>query len=143
MSAADFLDSNVLVYLFDNKDARRRDIAQQLVLGAHDKGTALISFQVVQETLHVLTRKLRPPMRVADAQDVLRDLLAPLWQVHPSPALYAKALALQDSLGFSFYDSLIVAAALQAGCKRLLTEDLQHGQRIEGLRVENPFREAM
>lgn len=142
MSAADFLDSNVLVYLFDNKDARRRDIAQQLVLGAHDKGTALISFQVVQETLHVLTRKLRPPMGMSDAQDVLRDLLAPLWQVHPSPALYAKALALQDSLGFSFYDSLIVAAALQAGCKRLLTEDLQHGQRIEGLRVENPFREA-
>ena len=142
MSAVDFLDSNVLVNLFDNKDARRRDIAQQLVLGAHDKGTALISFQVVQETLHVLTRKLRPPMRVDDAQDVLRDLLTPLWQVHPNPALYAKALALQDSLGFSFYDSLIVAAALQAGCKRLLTEDLQHGQRIEGLRVENPFREV-
>lgn len=90
------------MYLFDNKDARRRDIAQQLVLDAHDKGSALISFQVVQETLHVVTRKLRPPMGMADAQDVLRDLLAPLWQVHPNPALYAKALALQDSLGFSF-----------------------------------------
>lgn len=141
MSGGDFLDSNVLVYLFDGKDARRRRIAEQLLFNAHDRGTALISFQVVQETLHVLTRKMRPPMQSADAQNVLRDLLAPLWQVHPSAALYAKALELQGSLGFSFYDSLIVAAALQAGCKRLLTEDLQHGQRIEGLRVENPFRD--
>lgn len=55
-------------------------------------------------------------------------------------ATYARALALQDRHRFSFYDSLIVAAALEAGCRRLLTEDLQHGQRIEGLRIENPFR---
>ena len=60
--------------------------------------------------------------------------------MQPSAALYARSLGLQSKLGFSFYDSLIVAAALEAGCKRLLSEDLQHGQRIEGLRVENPFK---
>lgn len=52
---------------------------------------------------------------------------------------YARALALQGKLSFGFYDSLIVAAALEAGCRRLLSEDLQHGRRIDGLRVENPF----
>lgn len=56
-----------------------------------------------------------------------------------SAALYVRALKLQASLGFPFYDSLIVAAALEGGCKRLLSEDLQHGQRIDTLRIENPF----
>ena len=66
-------------------------------------------------------------------------VLAPLWRIHPSPALYMRGLSIQERCGFSFYDSLIVAAALEGGCTRLLSEDLQHGQQIDGLRVENPF----
>ena len=57
----------------------------------------------------------------------------------PTPALYRRCLDVQERWKYGFYDSLIVAAALEAGCKRLLSEDLQHGQRIEGLRIENPF----
>jgi predicted nucleic acid-binding protein len=57
----------------------------------------------------------------------------------PSESLYARTLELHGRYRFSFHDSLIIAAALQAGCTRLLTEDLQHGQMIEGLRIENPF----
>ena len=60
----------------------------------------------------------------------------------PSAGLYTQALELKARWKFSFYDSLIVAAALEAGCKRLYSEDLQHGQRIQGLRIENPFRAA-
>lgn len=88
----------------------------------------------------MLTRKLKVPLLPDDAQDFLNQVLQPLWKVQPSAALYTRALGLQKGLSISFYDSLIVAAALQAGCKRLLTEDLRHGQRIEGLRIENPFR---
>ncbi len=140
MSGADFLDSNVLVYLFDPTDARRKGIAEQLVSRAHHEGTAIISFQVVQETLNVLTGKLKPAMSRDDAQMALQNILAPLWRVQPSPALYTRALDQRERCKFSFYDSLIVAAALEAGCARLLSEDLQDGQQIDGLTIENPFR---
>ncbi len=140
MSGADFLDSNVLVYLFDPTDARRRGIAEHLVSRAHHEGTAIVSFQVVQETLNVLTRKLKPAMSREDARLALQSVLAPLCRVQPSLALYTHALDLQERYKFSFYDSLIVAAALEAGCARLLSEDLQHGQRIDGLTIKNPFR---
>ena len=140
MSGADFLDSNILVYLFDPTDARRKGIAEQLVSRAHHEGTAIVSFQVVQETLDVLTRKLKPAMRREDARLALQNILAPLWRIQPSAALYSRALDLQERYKFSFYDSLIVAAALEGGCARLLSEDLQHGQRIEGLTIKNPFR---
>jgi predicted nucleic acid-binding protein len=63
-----------------------------------------------------------------------------LWKINPSRALYQKGLNLQASYQFGFYDSLIIAAALDAGCTRIYSEDLHHGQQIEGLVVENPFR---
>ncbi|MBA3636750.1 MAG: PIN domain-containing protein, partial [Rubrobacteraceae bacterium] len=69
-------------------------------------------------------------------------VLGPLWTVSPSLALYRRTLDLQARYRYSFYDSLIIAAALDAGCTRLYSEDLQDGQRIEGLTVENPFRES-
>ena len=140
MSGVDFLDTNVLVYLFDRDDVRKQGIARQVVQRAVEHGTAVISHQVVQETLHVLTRKIKPPLKADEAQQTLTHVLLPLWRVMPSPALYARALTLQARQGFSFYDSVIVAAALEAGCSRLLSEDLQHGQRIDGLTIENPFR---
>jgi predicted nucleic acid-binding protein len=140
MSAADFLDSNVFVYLFDDAEPNKHQTARRIVAGALTSGTAAISFQVVQETLHVITRKLKVVARPEDAEDFLRQTLVPLWRVQPSAPLYLRGMALTQRYGFSFYDSLIVAAALEAGCQRLLTEDLQHGQRIEGLRIENPFR---
>jgi predicted nucleic acid-binding protein len=136
----DFLDTNVIVYLFDETAPDKHATARLIVTSALDNGSGVVSFQVVQETLNVLTRKLRVVARPADARDFLKETLQPLWTVQPSAALYARALDLKDRLGFAFYDSLIVAAALEAGCKRLLSEDLQHGQRIDGLRIENPFR---
>jgi predicted nucleic acid-binding protein len=136
--SADFVDSNVLVYLFDRGDDRRHGIAEALVARGPTQ-SAVISYQVVQETSNVLTRKIKPAMTRHDAQAVLDDVLAPMWRVQPSQALYSKALDVRSRLGFGFSDSLIVAAALEADCKRLLTEDLQHGQRVGGLRIENPF----
>ena len=99
--------------------------------------TGCISFQVVQETLNVLIRRIETP--VDRLREFLDDILVPLWQVNPTASLYRNAISLQGRHGYSFYDSLIVAAALEAGCTRLFSEDLQHGQRIQGLTIVNPF----
>lgn len=138
--SADFLDTNVLVYLFDETDAAKQAAARDLVQAALNNGSGVISFQVVQETLNVLTRKLKVFARGDDAEFFMQQTLVPMWRVQPSAALYAAALEIRQRLGFGFYDSLIVAAAQEAGCRRLLSDDLQHGQRIGKLRVENPFR---
>ena len=137
--SGDFLDSNIFVYLFDETDERKRDIAGEIVESGLQNNSVIISFQVVQETLNVVTRKLATPMTAEGAKSFMEDVLAPLWRVSPSLALYNRALDVQARYRYSFYDSLIIAAALDAGCDRLYSEDLQGGQRIEGLRVENPF----
>jgi predicted nucleic acid-binding protein len=139
MSGADFLDTHLLVSLVDRRNPAKQAIAQQLVSTALAERSGIISFQVVQETLQALTRKARQVLPAADAGELLHAVLLPLCQVHPTPALYERALQLQAKHAFSFYDSLIVAAALEAGCRRLLTEDLQHGQKVGTLRIENPF----
>lgn len=144
MSGVDFFDSNVLIYLFDRDDARKREVAERLVESAAATGSAVISHQVVQETLHVVTSKVRPALNADEAQRVLVNVLVPLWRVMPSTAMYARALHLRARYRFGFYDSLIVAAAREAGCARLLSEDLQHGQRIDdALTIENPFLAAV
>lgn len=138
--SAELLDSNVLVYLFDETDERKREIAKRIVYEGIGSGRACISSQVVQETLNVITRKLPRPATVAEAERFLDDVLAPLWRGGPSVALYHRALDLQSRYRLAFYDALIVAAALEAGCTRLWSEDLQHGQRIESLTIQDPFR---
>lgn len=142
MSGGDFFDTNVFIYLFDDADARKQATAQSLVSRALAAGDAAISFQVVQETLHVLTRKFTRQVTPEVAAQILQNSLLPLWRVQPSPALYARALALQERYAFSFYDSLIIAAALEAGSQRLLTEDLHNGQQIDGLTIHNPFTDS-
>ena len=72
----------------------------------------------------------------------MERVLAPMWKISPSSALYDRALEVQDRYRYGFRDSLIVAAALDAGCTRLYSEDLPDGQRIEGLTIENPFLES-
>ncbi len=131
--SGDFLDSNVILYAFD-VDQRKQEIARQIVDDAL-VGNAFISFQVVQEVLNVLTRKAQ----ALPIGRVLEDVLMPLWRVMPSEDLYARALVVHSRHQYGFYDSLIIAAALEAGCSRLLSEDLQAGQLIEGLTITNPF----
>ena len=135
--SGDFLDSNVFVYLID-PDTTKRVRARAIVERAlSTNGT--VSFQVVQETLNAVLRKVPVPITDADAHDLLEKTLRPLWKVMPSVVLYRRALHVRGRYGYAFYDSLIIAAALEAGCERLLTEDMQDGQQIEGLRIVNPF----
>ncbi|MDZ4859318.1 MAG: PIN domain-containing protein [Candidatus Hydrogenedentes bacterium] len=137
--SVEFIDSNVFIYLFDETAPEKQRAAEELILPSLESGSACISFQVVQETLNVVTRKLRAPMPPADARRFLDSVLIPLWRVMPTQALYHRALDLRTRYQYGFYDALIIAAALEAGCSILYSEDLQHGQRIEGLTIKNPF----
>lgn len=134
---ADFLDTNVIIYLFDDVATTKQATAEQLVFKALDSGSAVISYQVIQESINVLTGKLR--VHPSDVNLFLTSILKPLWKVVPSENLYQSALHVKSAHGFSFYDSLMIAAAMQAGCSRLLSEDLQHGQRFGSLEIVNPF----
>ena len=139
MSAEYFLDSNVLIYLFDAREPLKQQRARELVREALVNRVGWISYQVIQETLNVLTTKLDPPAATEDAQALLSAVLEPLCKVFASIELYRKALEVKARWRFSFYDALIVAAALRAGCGILYAEDLQDGQAIEGLVIRNPF----
>ena len=139
MSAEAFLDSNILVYMFDDTDPVKRQRAGEVVSRSLEHQTGCISYQVVQETLNVLIHRLG--VSLDDATQLLEDILVPLWQISPTPQMYRRGLDLQGRYGFSFYDSLIVAAALEAGCTRLYSEDMQHGQQIQSLTIQNPFRD--
>ena len=138
MSADDFLDSNVFVYLFDEADAGKRRQAETLVNECVKHGTGCISFQVVQETVNVLTGKFG--VSTDRGRRLLEEILVPLWQVNPTAVLYQTAISLRGRYGFSFYDSLIIAAALESGCTRLYSEDMQHGQQVQRLTIVNPFQ---
>ena len=140
MSAELFIDTNIFIYQLDTTDPRKHRIAEQIVRSALSEGNACISWQVVQECMNVMLRKaavVLPPQATRSYLDVV---LLPLMQVVPSPAVYHRALDVQARWRFSVYDSLIIAGAMAAGCSTLLSEDLQHGQVLDGLRVVDPFK---
>ena len=127
-----FLDTNLLVYA--QSDDPKGEIARQAILAG---GT--ISVQVVNEFSAVLRRKFR--LEWHEITDAVADVRAALDPVRPVGIdTWAAAIALARQHRFGFYDSLILASALEAGCDTLLTEDLRAGRRIEGLTIVNPFQ---
>lgn len=138
----DFADTNIFVYLFDETVGAKYMRAREVIQQGMDNHTLYVSYQVVQETLNVITHKAKLAAPPEEAADFVERFFSRLQIVPSGLNLYLRALALKGNYGFSFYDSLIIAAALEAGCTRLLTEDLQHGQRIESLLIENPFLAA-
>ena len=140
MSAESFIDTNIFVYQLERLDARKADIADGLIEHGIETQTACISFQVIQEYINTAIRKAEVPLTEEELRKYLVDVLAPLYRVQPDIRLYQKALEIRFRYRFGFYDSLIVAAAVEAGCKTLYTEDLTHGQQVEGVTITNPFR---
>jgi predicted nucleic acid-binding protein len=139
MSDRFFLDTNIFIYSFDLSAGVKTGKATQIIRNALTTQKGIISYQVVQEFFNVALRRFAQPMRVGDAEQYLATVFRPLLGVHSSPALYVEALRLHAQSRLSWYDALIVSAALQAQCDLLYTEDLQHGQRFQSLQVVNPF----
>ena len=85
------------------------------------------------------TRKFEIPLRFADCEKYLQKILSPLCQVFSNIDLYESALEIMERWQYGFYDSLIIAAAIQAHCQILYSEDLHHQQKIQSLTIVNPF----
>ncbi len=127
-----FIDSNVVVYAIGQASTKAHQAAPLFV------GKPTISTQVLSETANVASRRLG--LSVADIRKLIVSLQALCTvELISLPTVHA-ALDIRERYGFSWYDSLIVATALEADCQLLYSEDMQHGQVIEGrLRVINPF----
>jgi predicted nucleic acid-binding protein len=133
-----FVDTNLLVYLHDSKEPEKQDRATRLMEHLWRCGSGRLSFQVLFEFYAVATRKLSPGLPPAVARQEILDLMD--WTpLAPSADLLKQAWQIEDRYGFSWWDSLIVAAAIAQDCTTLLTEDLQHGLIVGNLRVANPF----
>ncbi len=132
-----FFDTNILVYAFDEGEPEKREVSLGLIEEHLVGGDGMLSVQVLRE-FYSASRKLPRPLSDDKAQEAVRYFAA----FSPMPEDAGRVLGAirrSRSLDFSFWDALILEAALAAGADRLLTEDLQHGQAIEGLRIENPF----
>ena len=139
MNVRFFLDTNIFVYSFDENAPKKSDRASELIRQAVRSRNGIVSYQVVQEFLNVALRRFTHPMTAAEAQQYLATTLRPLMAVNSSAALYVETLRLASSYSLSWYDSVVVAAAIEGGAHVLYTEDLQHGQEFGTLRIENPF----
>ncbi len=133
-----FLDTNILIYSFDLHNSLKRTISKKLIKNALS-GEGFISFQVIQEFLNVSTKKFEYPMNSEEAKHYISKVLFPICKIFPTEELYFFTLEIHEKFKFSFYDSLIIAAALCANCEILYSEDLQHNQEIYNLKILNPY----
>jgi predicted nucleic acid-binding protein len=138
MSATVFVDTNVLVYVRDRTDEAKQRRAAEWMAALWDEGVGRLSSQVLHEYYVTLTRKLDPARTRAEAREDVGSLRAwaPLAIDH---VVMESAWDVEDRFGLSWWDALIVAAAMRAGCSWLLTEDLRDGQEFFGIKVISPF----
>ena len=112
MSVENFIDTNLFIYQIETEDVAKADIANRIIRRGIEAGNACISFQVVQECLNTIVRKAEISLTEKQAEQYLIDSLSPLLRIYPSISFYRRGLEIQNRYQFSFYDSLIVAAAL-------------------------------
>ena len=139
MSDRYFLDTNIFVYSLDPVDPCKARIAEELVTRGVGSRLGVISYQVVQEFMNVSLRQFRATMTVTELELYFFKVLLPMMTIPSSSGLFLEALRLQAAGQIAWYDSLIVAAALQCNCKVLYSEDMQHGHRFGDLVVQDPF----
>lgn len=140
MNGRFFLDTNIFVYSFDPGAPQKSARASELIRQAVRSRNGIVSYQVVQEFFHVAFRRFAQPMTAAEAEQYLATTFRPLLAVNSSGALYAEAFRLVYRYSLSWYDALVVAAAIEGGAQLLYSEDFHHGQKFGNLRIENPFR---
>ncbi|HET7678069.1 MAG TPA: PIN domain-containing protein [Candidatus Limnocylindrales bacterium] len=134
-----FVDTNVLAYAHDTSERTRQPVARARLEALWASGNGVLSTQVLQEFYVVATRKFRPPLARREVREIV-SLYATWTLIQVDPTLILAAARLEERLQLSFWDALIVEAARVAGAATLLSEDLEHGRRIGGVRIEDPFR---
>lgn len=131
-----FVDTNVLVYTDDPRDPGKQSRALTLLKEHLRGGTGVLSIQVLQEYFSTSTRKLRLSAELAKQRI---EIFATLHVVEPCVDDLLAAIDIHRLHRVSFWDSLIIRSAKVAGCRVLATEDMQHGEIIDGVRIVNPF----
>lgn len=136
-----FVDTNILIYAYDKSAAHKRDIARRRVADLWESGQGVLSTQVLQEFFVTATRKIETPLPIPVAKGIVTDLLH--WYVIVNDGEdILNGISLQTKHSLSFWDAMIVQAAIKGKCTTLLSEDLTHGQTVAGVTIRNPFREA-
>ena len=132
-----FLDSNILVYFVDEHDSKKQKIAEKLIKNSVEMKTGVLSTQSLQEFYSVVTRKsLCSKEQAKTIVEKFRNTL-PITQISVSHILKAIDISIQTQ--FSFWDSLIVSAAHSSGCVIVYSEDMNHNQLVNGVKIINPF----
>ena len=134
-----FLDTNVIVYAYDKHDPEKMEKARALVKSGVAEGNAVLSTQVLGEFFVVVTRQVPEPLSPEETAEII-ELLSVMPVTEIDLPLVKRAMGTCKEYGISYWDSLIVAAAERAKCRKILSEDFNHGQEYNGIVVENPFR---
>jgi predicted nucleic acid-binding protein len=136
-----FFDTNILIYQFDKNSPDKRTIAQDVVDEHQKYDRAVISMQVIQEFMNVALKKFDSDLLYDDILSVTDELLVPMLRLYPSVDFCKRALDLFRNVTVSFYDTMIIQAALDLDCDILYSEDLQDGRTFGKLKIVNPFKE--
>ena len=140
MNGRTFVDTNILIYAHDLDAKSKHAVAGNILRELWSERTGVLSMQVLQEFYVNVTRKIRSPLPKDSARLVVSSYS--IWCVETTPAELSVAFRIEDESQIGFWDALIVSAAAKSGATRLLSEDLNPGQKIAGLRIENPFAAA-
>jgi predicted nucleic acid-binding protein len=137
MSAKTFVDTNILIYAHDLDAGAKHTTAVQALHELWANRNGVVSPQVLQEFYVKVTRKIARPLTRKTARTIVDNYA--VWCVDTTAADIAVAFRIEDESKIGFWDALICASALKSGANRLLSEDLNAGQSISGIRIENPF----
>ena len=137
MSGKTFIDTNILIYAHDIDARVKNEIAQAVLRELWSERTGALSMQVLQEFYINVTRKIASPLSKDSARKVVTSYA--MWCTETTPAEISVAFRIEDEARIGFWDALIVSSAVKSGATRILSEDLNAGQRIAGILIKNPF----
>jgi predicted nucleic acid-binding protein len=134
-----FLDTNIIIYAYDVTAGKKQKVARDILADLWNSGLGVVSTQVLQELFVNVVQKIPKPMEKQQAKKIIRDFLK--WHVVVNTGdSIIEAIDICLKSGYSFWDSMIIQAALTGGAAVLISEDFQDGQRINGVTIRNPFK---
>ena len=133
-----FWDTNLWVYLFE-KNGDKKDFLKNFLVVVRKRWQIVVSVQTLGEIFSVLTGKSKPPFKPEEVEDIITWIKEECEVREILPKDVEKAISLVKRYKFNYWDCLLLAVALRSGCHYFFTEDLTHGQEIEGMIIINPF----
>lgn len=134
-----FLDTNIIIYAYDSSAGKKHEIARKILIELWDSGLGVISTQVLQEFFINVTKKIPKPIDIDLAKGIIEDFLKWDVVVNDGESLL-DAIDILVEYNYSFWDSMIIQAAVKGGAELLLTEDLEHGKVVKGVEIRNPYK---